>query len=138
MPAIAAGCRIARELQQHRGRCRNRRIAQALERFRFAAAANRIGQNRRQFGPARNVGIRIDRNVGTANAGAVDRGERAMDLAPIPAPGGFVVRAAHGNVRGGTDRECLVDRFEQLIAFVAHVRDIARGARFAGHRGASR
>jgi len=88
VPAIAAGGRIARELQQHRGRRRNRRIAQAFERC-ASPRGDGIRQDGRQFGPARDVRVRIDRNV----RAALRRGRslRACDgPCPVAPSGRFV------------------------------------------------
>ncbi len=54
-----------------------------------------------------------------------------MNLAPIPFPGCFMMRALHRDVRARADGERLFHGLDERVAFVAHMRNVAGRAGFA-------
>ena len=52
-------------------------------------------------------------------------GDGQLHLAPVLLPGGLQVEDVNRRLARATNVQCFVDRFQQQIAFVAHVRVVA-------------
>ena len=82
-----------------------------IEVFDHAAAAGRIR-------------INVERDALAAGDRAIDARERVLHLAPVRSAGALVMRDVQMHAALDADPQRLFDRFEQPIAFVAHVRRV--------------